>query len=235
MLLNLFSVRSARRTRANNARQRGFTLIELLVVIAIISILASMLFPVFGRAREQARKVVCSSNLRQVGMAVLQYGQDWDEMYPVGYPFWLSTESTNFPTLTLTQTTYPYTKSYQLWQCNSWQGVYKGSIANYKNDWGNYSFITSDTNNVIGVPGTTSDPQSLASVNDPSRYPLFWCGVAPEQTTPSPPRINAHSGTKDPEWLNGSLGGTTVMFADGHVKYLPLDYGRWMSLYSTPR
>lgn len=64
------------------SRWSGFTLIELLVVIAIIAILASILFPVFGRARENARRASCASNLKQVGLAVMQYTQDYDETYP---------------------------------------------------------------------------------------------------------------------------------------------------------
>jgi len=63
---------------------KGFTLIELLVVIAIIAILAAILFPVFAKAREKARQTTCTSNMRQIGLAVLQYVQDYDEMYP-GY------------------------------------------------------------------------------------------------------------------------------------------------------
>jgi prepilin-type N-terminal cleavage/methylation domain-containing protein/prepilin-type processing-associated H-X9-DG protein len=62
--------------------KKGFTLIELLVVIAIISILASILFPVFSRAREKARQTVCLSNIRQLGMAFLMYAQDYDECWP---------------------------------------------------------------------------------------------------------------------------------------------------------
>jgi prepilin-type N-terminal cleavage/methylation domain-containing protein/prepilin-type processing-associated H-X9-DG protein len=58
--------------------RRGFTLIELLVVIAIIAILAAILFPVFARARAKARQSSCLSNLKQIGMAALQYGQDYD-------------------------------------------------------------------------------------------------------------------------------------------------------------
>ena len=58
---------------------RGFTLIELLVVIAIIAILAAILFPVFARARENARKSNCLSNLKQLGTAHMMYCQDYDE------------------------------------------------------------------------------------------------------------------------------------------------------------
>src|SRR5439155_5908521 len=62
---------------------RAFTLIELLVVIAIIAILAAILFPVFARAREQARMSVCSSNFKQYSNAFLMYIQDYDETFPM--------------------------------------------------------------------------------------------------------------------------------------------------------
>lgn len=62
-------------------KTRAFTLIELLVVIAIIAILAAILFPVFARAREQARKTNCISNLKQVGLAIHMYLQDYDERF----------------------------------------------------------------------------------------------------------------------------------------------------------
>jgi prepilin-type N-terminal cleavage/methylation domain-containing protein len=65
-------------------RRHGFTLIELLVVIAIIAILAAILFPVFARARESARRSTCMSNLKQVGTSTLMYVQDYDDTYPSG-------------------------------------------------------------------------------------------------------------------------------------------------------
>ena len=63
-------------------KNRGFTLIELLVVIAIIAILAAILFPVFARAREAARKATCLSNLKQICLAAIMYAQDYDEVLP---------------------------------------------------------------------------------------------------------------------------------------------------------
>jgi prepilin-type N-terminal cleavage/methylation domain-containing protein/prepilin-type processing-associated H-X9-DG protein len=67
-----------------NRRSNGFTLIELLVVIAIIAILAAILFPVFAQARDKARQTACLSNLKQIGIGVMAYAQDYDETMPRG-------------------------------------------------------------------------------------------------------------------------------------------------------
>ena len=64
-------------------RRMGFTLIELLVVIAIIAILAAILFPVFARAREKARQTTCQSNLKQLGLAILMYTDDYEGAMPL--------------------------------------------------------------------------------------------------------------------------------------------------------
>jgi prepilin-type N-terminal cleavage/methylation domain-containing protein/prepilin-type processing-associated H-X9-DG protein len=68
-----------------SASQRAFTLIELLVVVAIISLLAAILFPVFSRVRENARRTSCANTMNQFGLAMLQYAQDFDETYVLSY------------------------------------------------------------------------------------------------------------------------------------------------------
>src|ERR1051326_5185091 len=78
------TVRYLPKPRSERDARRGFTLIELLVVIAIIAILAAILFPVFAQAREKARQSTCQSNFKQIGMAVMMYLQDNDEMFPLG-------------------------------------------------------------------------------------------------------------------------------------------------------
>lgn len=103
--------------RAPRIAHRAFTLIELLVVIAIIAILAAILFPVFGRARENARRSSCQSNLKQIGLGIVQYAQDYDETMPPGYVEGATSSSSNAgPWHMLIQ---PYTKSLQVLRCPS--------------------------------------------------------------------------------------------------------------------
>ena len=95
---------------------RGFTLIELLVVIAIIAILAAILFPAFARARENARRASCQSNMKQLGLGMLQYTQDYDERLPIGQA---SIVADNFRGRTWGGQVFPYVKSIQVYVCPS--------------------------------------------------------------------------------------------------------------------
>ena len=81
--------------------QRGFTLIELLVVIAIIAILAAILFPVFARARENARRASCLSNAKQILLGAMQYSQDYDEKYNPEYNYGAGATAAYWPYLAL--------------------------------------------------------------------------------------------------------------------------------------
>ncbi|MBC8139524.1 MAG: DUF1559 domain-containing protein [Fibrella sp.] len=100
---------SSRATRTCN--RYAFTLIELLVVIAIIAILAAILFPVFAQAREKARQTSCLSNVKQLGLAALQYSQDFDESMPQG----LSASWEN----SWINDILPYVKTYDIFRCPS--------------------------------------------------------------------------------------------------------------------
>jgi len=92
--------------------KRGFTLIELLVVIAIIAILAAILFPVFARAREKARQTSCLSNIKELGLAMIMYTDDYDE----------TTVSHNCGGLLWPQLLYPYLKNIEVYNCPSDKG-----------------------------------------------------------------------------------------------------------------
>ena len=116
-------------------RRRAFTLIELLVVIAIIAILAAILFPVFAKAREKARQSSCMSNCKQLGLAAMQYVQDYDEVYfpryqpistyppPANAVYWCMPAGQ-------TSLIDPYVKNAQIIYCPSLKSTYYGYAYN---------------------------------------------------------------------------------------------------------
>jgi prepilin-type processing-associated H-X9-DG protein/prepilin-type N-terminal cleavage/methylation domain-containing protein len=105
-------------TTPSEARKAGFTLLDLLVVIAIISLLAAILFPVFGRVRENARRSSCQSNLKQIGLGALQYVQDYDTHFMMCVVNTSGPYSDSVP-FGWSQALQPYLKSFQILQCPS--------------------------------------------------------------------------------------------------------------------
>ncbi|HEY3328622.1 MAG TPA: DUF1559 domain-containing protein [Capsulimonadaceae bacterium] len=102
---------------------KAFTLIELLVVIAIIAILAAILFPVFAKAREKARQTSCTSDVKQLGLAFLQYQQDYDELWPGGANIYHTGNG-------WAGQVYPYVKSLGVFVCPSDTSL-GGAVSSY--------------------------------------------------------------------------------------------------------
>lgn len=103
--------------------RKGFTLIELLVVIAIIAILAAILFPVFAQAREKAYQASCLSNMKQMGLAIMAYAQDYDETLPSSY-YYLNGANSNGGYMQWSGMIMPYCKNQGIFVCpsNPFQG-----------------------------------------------------------------------------------------------------------------
>lgn len=221
--------------RIGAVKQVGFTLIELLVVIAIIAILAAILFPVFGRARENARRSSCQSNLKQIGLGFMQYTQDYDEKFPMGIVGFQAAVPYTIPTndpacssgtpcnafvtspgtppghyVSWMDNLYPYIKSTQLFVCPS--GV------PYAKDSGSYGY-----NNALSG-GTTAPviPISLSAVTRPSEI-IMSMDMNSEYSaiTADAPYYRQYSVPSDSNSVMfiRHLEGTNFNFTDGHVKW----------------
>ncbi len=222
----------------NQSRSRSaFTLIELLVVIAIIAILAAILFPVFARARENARRSSCQSNLKQIGLGLLQYTQDYDERYSGP---WVNVSASNGNRVTWMQMIFPYTKSSQLYLCPSasthmtcdQMGVAGGANPNIAAPGVDYSYngiaLNTPLNDHPGVAGVNAENYGvgLSQLTSVAETILVTEG---SKDSPNDGEYNAYTGGKTdiPEWNtstnkgywpNRHLETSNVLFYDGHVK-----------------
>ena len=229
------------------AARRGFTLIELLVVIAIIAILAAILFPVFARARENARRTSCSSNLKQLALGVMQYTQDYDEKLPLQQ---IPAAGTTISDLALWDTgaspkywywpqlIYSYTRSKQIWFCPSSDyvnavpegsqfGHYGANLSLMQASVGvslaacvapTQNYMLMDANAINVYPDTSFAP---ALANPPYYVP----GVGDTNATAKASctafagaPFNLPAAASDCN-TGRHFGGVNVAFADGHVKW----------------
>jgi prepilin-type N-terminal cleavage/methylation domain-containing protein/prepilin-type processing-associated H-X9-DG protein len=200
-------------------RRAGFTLIELLMVISIIAILTAILLPVFSQARETARRIVCASNVRQIGIATAAYTQDYDETLPCswdggtlgpggtsGAGGWMYFENYLGPTQfdPARGSLAPYLRNSGVFQCPS-DAVRVGNSYAYN------SLLLTDS----GVKAFHNG-LALAAVPEPSHTFLF----VEEYAEPT-------RGTDDGYLLVGPNGlaqrhhdGGTFVYCDGHARHL---------------
>jgi prepilin-type N-terminal cleavage/methylation domain-containing protein len=193
-------------------KPNGFTLIELLVVIAIIAILAAILFPVFAKVREKARQASCQSNLKQLGLAFVQYVQDYDEKYPC-------TNAGNSSARGWATMIYPYVKSTGVYECpdDATQGVHVSYAMNYG------IFVGTSS----GGWSENANGMSLAVLQDPTLTDLLYeTGNQIDAVDPSNKALlSGYANGNKADISNRHQPGQPVfgseyLATDGHVKFL---------------
>ena len=214
-----------RNTSTNH--KAAFTLIELLVVIAIIAILAAILFPVFAKAREKARQAACTSNLKQIGTAIMMYAQDYDETYPQTQ---YNTADNVYNRRNSWRTQIDsYLKNKGVFECPSNPDVNQNDPTN--DDDEPTRFLISYNSNrwgTITAPGTLANPNpaiAMADINAPAdliSVVEVWKGCALVGSGCSYACYDGDFNYDNAGHRNGHFAGhngmTNYIFADGHAK-----------------
>ena len=205
-------------------RAKGFTLIELLVVIAVIAVLAGIIYPIYMRAREKTRQATCLSNLKQLGLAVLMYAQDWDGRMPAtrvdeggaGNPFgnWAGASECFGKCDPTRGQLYPYVKNSSIYLCPGSEGlaperIYPSALP--------YP-ISYSMNNLLSYRNLDNQRTSAARIGLLIHEDLStlddgdfnWEGFAGNETPD-------HSGHNQPGKMHNE--GTNIMFCDMHAKW----------------
>jgi len=196
------------------ADTRAFTLIELLVVIAIIAILAAILFPVFGKAREKGRQTACTSNLRQVMTGYRMYMDDYEGLPPaiiesLGSSGFRAADDPKSAPAVLN----PYLKSYAIWICPSSYGFNEDEPVGRRNTYAILSLSGSLLYKDIGGAEDIASSQAVFWDNFSfAKYTLPTSNGNPS-VLPANGRIYPHTGI-----LKGGNGGVNYVYLDGHVR-----------------
>jgi prepilin-type N-terminal cleavage/methylation domain-containing protein/prepilin-type processing-associated H-X9-DG protein len=191
--------------------RNGFTLIELLVVIAIIAILAAILFPVFAKVREKARQTSCASNEKQIGLAITQYVQDYDERYP-------AREYNNTAAQSWRLAISPYVKSKGVFAADGFSTSYAcnyNSAPYFNQDWGN--MYPGGINGTGPFADWNGPGVALAQIDSPSQVIAVT-----EQANEATPDMNVlnHFIGYNHDLFAGHNGLSNYLFCDSHVKAL---------------
>ncbi len=214
-------------------RASAFTLIEILVVISIIAILAAILFPAFARARENARRTSCLSNLRQIGLGLQQYTQDYDEQNSRSW-YVSSGASDALGSYKWMDAIYPYVKSEQIFNCPSHTLPVTISGAFFDvymfrtgRNWGSYAanvtyFGDGNLNPFLsrGIASWESPSTTVYVVDGVGRYEIAWDTGNPPISATDPRYISVGG---FPTAFERHLGTSVVLFCDGHAKAQTLE------------